>query len=523
LVLTLGFLSSAWGEQRAYIQRVEVEPYFLGLARVRVYANIVRLSGQIIEGFKPEELVLTVNERALKYPPGVLKFSHLGEPLDLVLVVQVTKSYAEALEQLEAPVVALIKDLGKTLKGSQVGIVTFGGEAKQIIALASPEAAGRAWARKVLVEEEAAPPRLKDAVDKAKRILQSSRAARKLIVVIGDGHNEDSVGQDDNFARGAKLPKELVDKDIVVDTIGFDPSGRRAVYMLNLGQLSRLTHGFPRLAKEPESLARQIESLGAELRSAVVLTYFVPMEEVAGKNIKLACRSAVCGFVKGETEPLVSNPIRNVKAACGQAACDGRAVCVRGECVAQTMAAPGAGIWLWLAILGFVGGGIGLGVALVRRKKSPPTPAPMPAPIAPTPSAAVPALPDFSHLPYMKNYQQHLPPGYAMPAAPAAPAPVAAPRVSSFLILSGPRTGQQWPLRHGFTIGKAAGVDLVIDDGFASGHHAQVHVDGGGGVTLVDLHSTNGTFVNGVRTQTQRLTHGASIRIGQTEMRFLQG
>jgi hypothetical protein len=246
------------------------------------------------------------------------------------------------------------------------------------------------------------------------------------------------------------------------------------------------------------------------------------MEEVVGKSIKLTCRSAQCGFEKGETQPLVSNLVRNVKAQCGQGTCDGRAVCVAGECVAQTMEAP-TGIWLWLVILGFAGGGVGLAVVLLRRRKARPAPAEIPAPVGPTPSAAVPVLPDFSNLPYMKNYQAHLPPGYAMPAAPAAPAPVAPPRVSSFLILSGPRTGQQWPLRHGFTIGKAAGLDLVIDDGFASGHHAQVHVDGGGGVTLVDLNSTNGTFVNGVRTQTQRLTHGASIRIGQTEMRFLQG
>src|SRR5262249_56471556 len=96
-------------------------------------------------------------------------------------------------------------------------------------------------------------------------------------------------------------------------------------------------------------------------------------------------------------------------------------------------------------------------------------------------------------------------------------------RVSSLVIVPGPRSGQQLPLRHGFTVGKAPNSDLVIDDGYASGRHAQFTLDGSGGVVLTDLGSTNGTFVNGVRATQMQLTHGASIRIGQTEMRFLQG
>ena len=90
-------------------------------------------------------------------------------------------------------------------------------------------------------------------------------------------------------------------------------------------------------------------------------------------------------------------------------------------------------------------------------------------------------------------------------------------------IANGPRQGQQFPLRHGFTIGRAPGCDVVIEDPWVSNHHAQIHVDMAGGCTVVDLGSQTGTFVNGVRTQQQRLTHGMSVRVGQTEIRFLQG
>jgi hypothetical protein len=527
--LALGAVGTARAQQRdqrAYLQDVEIEPYFLGLARVRVFASFLRLSGDLIEGFKADEMVLTANNKALKYPPGVMKFSYVGEPVDVVLVVQTTKSYAEALEQLEQPIGDMLTDLGKSLKGSKVGIITYGREATQVSPLQEPPKAKRAFAKKVIAEDDPAPPDLKDGVDKAKRLLRDSKAPRKVMVIIGDGRSGDSGGIDrDEFGKKeSKRPKELNDAGIIVDTVAYDPSGRRGSYMLNLGQLSRVTNGFPRLAIEAESLKAKIASLQNELKSQLVLTYYVPLDEVAGKTVKLQCKSAkLCGFEKGEN-PLETNATKAVLTCGGAKGCEDHAVCIGGECVAQTMAAPGSGAGLWIAILGLLAGAGGVAVVVLKRKKKEQAVAAPPP--GPPPSVVMPVLPDYSNIPYLKDYKYQLPPGVVAapaPARPAAVAPAIASRVSSLLVLSGPRAGQQWPLRHGFNIGKAAGVDLLIDDGFASSHHAQIHLDGGGGATLVDMGSTNGTFVNGVRVSTVRLTHGAAIRIGQTEMRFLQG
>jgi pSer/pThr/pTyr-binding forkhead associated (FHA) protein len=38
---------------------------------------------------------------------------------------------------------------------------------------------------------------------------------------------------------------------------------------------------------------------------------------------------------------------------------------------------------------------------------------------------------------------------------------------------------------------------------------------------VYDLNSTNGTFSNGVRITDYHLDHGATIRVGSTEIRFL--
>jgi pSer/pThr/pTyr-binding forkhead associated (FHA) protein len=91
----------------------------------------------------------------------------------------------------------------------------------------------------------------------------------------------------------------------------------------------------------------------------------------------------------------------------------------------------------------------------------------------------------------------------------------------ALLVITGPRAGLRVPLLNGFTIGKAPGSHLVLDDGYTSGQHAQIGVDTAGTCRLYDRNSTNGTFVNGVRITEVVLDHGMSVRIGSTELRFL--
>ncbi|MBD0317462.1 MAG: FHA domain-containing protein [Thermoleophilia bacterium] len=71
------------------------------------------------------------------------------------------------------------------------------------------------------------------------------------------------------------------------------------------------------------------------------------------------------------------------------------------------------------------------------------------------------------------------------------------------------------------TIGRAADNGAALDgDEYASAHHARVESTRDG-VWLVDLGSTNGTFVNGERMNgRRRLRDGDAVRIGETELRF---
>jgi S1-C subfamily serine protease len=67
-----------------------------------------------------------------------------------------------------------------------------------------------------------------------------------------------------------------------------------------------------------------------------------------------------------------------------------------------------------------------------------------------------------------------------------------------------------------FTIGREAGVDLVLADGKASRRHAALRTLPDGRATLYDLGSSNGTFVNGQRIQSTLLQGGEQIQIGDT-------
>jgi pSer/pThr/pTyr-binding forkhead associated (FHA) protein len=70
-------------------------------------------------------------------------------------------------------------------------------------------------------------------------------------------------------------------------------------------------------------------------------------------------------------------------------------------------------------------------------------------------------------------------------------------------------------------IGRSRECDIQISDPNASRRHAEIRRDGGT-FSLVDLGSTNGTELNGRRTQRAKLSDGDRITIGTTDLVFSQ-
>lgn len=104
----------------------------------------------------------------------------------------------------------------------------------------------------------------------------------------------------------------------------------------------------------------------------------------------------------------------------------------------------------------------------------------------------------------------------AAAAAPAAQSSSSA-NATKLVITEGERTGHTLRLdRREITIGRSSDSDLVINDDYASTHHAKlVQVDNDW--VIQDLNSTNGTFLAGSRVGTPvAVKLNTPIRIGKT-------
>lgn len=74
--------------------------------------------------------------------------------------------------------------------------------------------------------------------------------------------------------------------------------------------------------------------------------------------------------------------------------------------------------------------------------------------------------------------------------------------------------GQRVSVQRPVTIGRNVGCDVMVEDTYLSGRHAQLNVDDGD-LTIEDLGSTNGTYVNQelIKHRT-RLERGDIVQVG---------
>ena len=68
------------------------------------------------------------------------------------------------------------------------------------------------------------------------------------------------------------------------------------------------------------------------------------------------------------------------------------------------------------------------------------------------------------------------------------------------------------------TVGRATGADFIVDAPLVSRVHCRLTALGDGALEVHDLDSTNGTFLNGKRVQTARVSSGDRIGVGRVEL-----
>lgn len=90
-------------------------------------------------------------------------------------------------------------------------------------------------------------------------------------------------------------------------------------------------------------------------------------------------------------------------------------------------------------------------------------------------------------------------------------------------ILTGQQAGQVFPMKPGkFVLGRGPTCEIKINSNSVSKEHASILVTEDGKVIVTDLNSRNGTFVNGVKVQNQRISHGDKISVHEVIVDLVQ-
>jgi hypothetical protein len=88
------------------------------------------------------------------------------------------------------------------------------------------------------------------------------------------------------------------------------------------------------------------------------------------------------------------------------------------------------------------------------------------------------------------------------------------------VIMNGEQKGKDFRLFPGRNVvGTSADCDIVLTDAYLSSKHCAVRYEDEQ-YSMVDLDSTNGTYVNGKKTSKVELIDNDTIRLGKTELKF---
>ncbi|HVO19980.1 MAG TPA: GGDEF domain-containing protein [Anaeromyxobacter sp.] len=120
-----------------------------------------------------------------------------------------------------------------------------------------------------------------------------------------------------------------------------------------------------------------------------------------------------------------------------------------------------------------------------------------------------------------ENTRARLPVPATNPTQPRAQAPGARPVAYSVVVVQGPAAGARVGLEREVVVGRDPRCELPIASGDVSRRHARIVPDEGGH-RVIDMGSTNGTWVNGRPVTSRKLVPGDRIELGSCVLRYLR-
>jgi hypothetical protein len=437
---------------------------------VKMYLTYVDGDGRVLSGRTKDDFKLIVDSAEQGAATEAKTFDTAGEPIDVVVVAQVSGAMEEVLEEAKKGIRLVAGAVGEK---SKMGIIIYSADAKPAAPLGAPgEAEGAA--NTIVVDKEGVEVHMLDAVRSAIDMLAAApKDHRKMVVLFSDGI-------DVNMERKAfvQMGKRAQEANIVIDTIGYAPfePGR----LKNLSELAKQSNGTDRSCKAASDVSAQFGNVIDEVKKQYIAIFETAIVGDGKKERTFQAiidggggRTAYSNNMNATMPPPVHKPVEK----------------------------PGESshwfLWTLLSLLGIGVVGFGVWAVFLREKEAPPPPvveAPAPAP-APAPTAQKTMAIDIG-------------------------ADNKSPVVGWIVGTSGKIQDKTFKLKtQRSLIGTGDDCDVKIDDQFCSSHHCEVRFEYGA-YKIVDLGSTNGIVVNEKKVREHELVDNDIIKMGRTEFKF---
>ena len=471
---------------RCKLERISTDE--LANGKLKVYASAVELEGDVIDGMPASAFTLLVNGKGKGKAEKTQKFISAGEVVDIVLLVEVAAQYKKALDPVKQALKDFVEEQSPKMK---VRLMTFGSTVDSSKSRSFVSASSLGGVLDDLeVDDDSGDVALTQAIELAVHELgklDKTKAApkdsdeeiklppRRLIVVVSDGLNAKMDRA--TFKRTAEVALKA---HIPIHTIAYSPIDSRGP-LLNLGDLSKRSNGTFRWAQKDSDIKPQLDNLAAEVRNQYVLTFDTDITSVAKYNFGLKCGAEMkSNIVSGSGVPIV-------------------------------VSSSGLG-WFWWVLIILVGGLVLLfiiGLIMTKVRNA-----------ALTPQQIAAMQMQRAGQPSQQNQVKVVAPQQQRAAPQQAGRGVMSGQI---ICVTGALAGKRFPVANArISVGRGPHNAInVTDDPSVSANHFAIGPDGGG-LVVMDLGSSSGTFVNGRRIAApQRINDGDLLRAGEnTQFKF---
>jgi hypothetical protein len=467
LVASLVVAARAQAADHLRLERLDVSHW----PTVQMYLTYLDGDGRAVAGRGKEDFKLILDSAEQGAATAVKTFDATGEPVNVVIVAQVTGAMNEVIDEIKKGARAICDTLDPKTK-PKVAVLGYAADTKRVAEL-GPAADAESALGTMAIDTEGVEVHMLDTVRTAIDLLNAApKGERKLIVLFSDGI-------DANLDRKAftSIGKRAQENGIIIDSIGYAPF--EPAKLKSLGELSKQSQGTERQCKNAGDVTAQFQSVADEIKKQYLVTFEVALNADAKQHAFQAIVDAQ-GRTAYSNNVDVKIPDKNFHPK----------VDTKKE---------GSRWWLWV-LIGVGGLAVILFLAwLIFREKDEPFEAEAPAPVV-APSVT-------------PQKQRTIALDTGAPGKPAA--------LGWMVATSGRHANQTFKFKPGRTlIGTGADCDIVIEDQFMSSHHCEVRVEPSGSYKLVDLGSTNGIVVNDKKVREHELVDNDVFRLGRTEFKF---